>query len=253
VELADLGGGAVTAAAHLDAEEKVIHYVEDQIRDGKLRLGGRLPGERELAAHLGVSRPSLRAGLGALQAMGVVRTRHGAGTYVVEGPPALGSRQLQLLASLHRVGVDEIYEARRALELETAGLAAARATTEQLAAIEVELIGLLASFDDVEAFVAREAAFHRAVAAASGNAILAALLGMLQALAWKTMLRRARPGPAWREAAEFHRRIYESIRDHDVARARREMERHLEQGRRAQEPGGGAPAAPARRDRRRRR
>jgi len=98
----------VTAAMPLDAEEKVIHYVEDQIRDGKLRLGGRLPGERALAARLGVSRPSLRAGLGALQAMGVVRTRHGAGTYVVEGPPSLDSRQLQLMASLHRVGTLEI-------------------------------------------------------------------------------------------------------------------------------------------------
>ena len=233
----------------LDAEEKVIHYVEDQIRGGKLKLGGRLPGERTLAARLGVSRPSLRAGLGALQAMGVVRSRHGAGTYVVEGPPSLDGRQLQLLASLHHVGMPEIYEARRALEVEAAKLAAERATGEQLAAIDAEVVALRSSFDDVEAFVAHDAAFHRAVAEASGNAILAAMLGMLQSLVWETMHRRARPGRAWREAADFHRRIYEAIRDHDAARARREMERHLEQGRRAQEPDNSGAAAPIKRRR----
>jgi DNA-binding FadR family transcriptional regulator len=59
----------------------------------------------------------------------------------------------------------------------------------------------------------------------------------MQTVIWDLMSRRARPGPHLREAARLHRRIYEAIRDHDVKRARAEMERHLEQGQRAQEAG----------------
>jgi GntR family transcriptional regulator, transcriptional repressor for pyruvate dehydrogenase complex len=246
-----LGTDAAAAAAAKppsaieDAEGKVVSHVQSLIESGKLRPGSRLPGERDLATTLGVSRPSIRAGLGALQAMGVVRSRHGSGTFVTDGPPSLDARQLHLLASLHRVGVAEVYEARRALEVEAAGLAAARATGEQLAAIEQEVAGVMSCLDDVEAFVARDAGFHRAVAAATGNTILAALVGMMQTMLWDMMSRRARPGRHLREAAEFHRRIYDAIRDRDVKRARTEMERHLEQGQRAQEAAKPPEQAPA--------
>jgi GntR family transcriptional repressor for pyruvate dehydrogenase complex len=220
-----------------DAEDKIVSHVEDLIRQGKLRPGTRLPAERDLAARLGVSRPSIRAGLGALQAMGVVRSRRGAGTYVTEGPPFLDSRQLHMLATLHGVGFAEIYEARRALEVEAAGLAAERATGDQLAAIAEEVVGLFSCLDQPSTFVVHDANFHRAVADATGNPILSALVGMIQTVFWDLASRRARPGRHLREAADFHRSIYQAIRDRDVARARREMERHLEQGRRAQDPG----------------
>jgi len=68
---------------------------------GRLRPGDRLPAERELATQIGVSRPSVRAGLHALAAMGVVRSRHGSGTYIPDGPPLLGSEPLSFLAALH--------------------------------------------------------------------------------------------------------------------------------------------------------
>jgi GntR family transcriptional repressor for pyruvate dehydrogenase complex len=227
---------AVAKIDSSDAEDKIVSHVQDLIREGKLRPGTRLPAERDLAARLGVSRPSIRAGLGALQAMGVVRSRRGAGSYVTEGPPCLDSRQLHMLATLHGVGFSEIYEARRALEVEAAGLAAERATGDQLAAIAEEVVGLFSCLDQPTVFVVHDANFHRAVANATGNPILAALVGMIQSVFWDLANRRARPGQHLRRAAEFHRSIYHAIRDRDVVRARREMERHLEQGRRAQDP-----------------
>jgi GntR family transcriptional repressor for pyruvate dehydrogenase complex len=240
-------GSTATAPAQIgspDAEDKIVSHVQDLIRQGKLRPGTRLPAERDLAARLGVSRPSIRAGLGALQAMGVVRSRRGAGSYVTEGPPSLDSRQIHMLATLHGVGFAEIYEARRALEVEAAGLAAQRATGDHLAAIAEEVVGLFSCLDDPSAFVTHDANFHRAVASATGNPVLSALVGMILNVFWDLASRRARPGSHLREAADFHRSIFMAIRDRDVARARSEMERHLEQGRRAQDPRGDtAPAA----------
>ena len=94
---------------------------------GELRRGDRLPAERDLATQIGVSRPTVRAGLRALAAMGVVRSRHGSGTYIPDGPPALGSEPLSFLAALHGFTREEMYEARRILEVGAAALAAERA------------------------------------------------------------------------------------------------------------------------------
>src|SRR5215471_21651263 len=104
--------------------EQVVAYVRDLIERKRLRPGDRLPPERDLAAQIGVSRPTLRMGLHALAAMGCVQSRHGSGTFIPEGPPALGSEPLSLLAALHDFTHAQMYEARRILEVGAAGLAA---------------------------------------------------------------------------------------------------------------------------------
>src|SRR5216117_1710312 len=79
----------------------VITHVRGLLLRGKLRPGQQLPPERELARRIGVSRPSVRAGLRSLAAKGLLVTRHGAGTFVAAGPPMLDSEPLSLLAALH--------------------------------------------------------------------------------------------------------------------------------------------------------
>ena len=101
--------------------EIVVSHVRSLIERGELRPGDRLPPERELAVQLGVSRPSVRAGLRSLAAIGVLQTRHGAGTFITDGPPTLGSEPLSFLAALHGFTRDEMFEARRALEVGRGG------------------------------------------------------------------------------------------------------------------------------------
>src|SRR6186713_3751795 len=139
--------------------EQVVAFVRALIDRGRLRPGDRLPAERELATQIGVSRPSVRAGLHALAAMGVVRSRHGSGTYIPDGPPALGSEPLSFLAALHGFTRDEMFEARRALEVGVAGLAAERATDDQIATIAEEVTGMFASLDDAQAFLIHDIRF----------------------------------------------------------------------------------------------
>jgi len=114
---------------------QVVSHVRELIERGALKPGDRLPAERDLATQIGVSRPTIRAGLRTLAAMGVVRSRHGSGTYIPEGPPALNTDALSFFAALHGFTREEMYEARRILEVGAAGLAAERATAEQVATL----------------------------------------------------------------------------------------------------------------------
>lgn len=231
--------------------EQVVAFVRDLIVRGRVGPGDRLPAERELALQIGVSRPSVRAGLHALAAMGVIQSRHGSGTYIPAGPPALGSEPLSFLAALHGFTHDDMYEARRILEVESAGLAAERGTHEHLATLAEEVAGLFANRDNPQLFFVHDINFHRGVADAAANPIVATLVGMVSAIYYerrKATVERASDSDL-RDAAEAHRRIYQAIRAHDAAAARRAMNDHLLQASRyqAQELDKPAPRASARR------
>jgi GntR family transcriptional regulator, transcriptional repressor for pyruvate dehydrogenase complex len=209
------------------AAELVVAHIRALIDQGQLKPGDRLPAERELAVHIGVSRPSVRAGLRALAAMGVVQSRHGAGTFIRSGPPVLGSEPLSFLAALHGFTRDEMFEARRVLEVGVAGLAAERATGDHLASIAEEITGMYASLEEPLAFLRHDIRFHRAIAAASGNPILASLVEMVSALFYEQRRKTAGRAHDLRESAEMHRAIYNSLRTRDVERSRETMNEHL--------------------------
>ena len=211
-----------------DAAENVVAFVRDLISSGDCKPGDRLPAERELALQIGVSRPSVRAGLQALAAMGVVESRRGSGTYISAGPPVLSSGPLQLLAILHGIPRAEIFEARRILEGRTARLAVERASGESLAEISEEVMGMFASTDDAQAFLLHDIRFHRAVARASGNLVLSALVEMVSAIFYEHRKETANRDRDLRISAEQHRRIYQAIRDRDPDAAEREMDAHLQ-------------------------
>jgi GntR family transcriptional repressor for pyruvate dehydrogenase complex len=212
-----------------DSAAAVVAHVRDLIDNGALGPGGRLPPERDLAHQIGVSRPTVRAGLRTLAALGVVRSRRGSGTYIPDGPPTLGAEALSFLAALHKFTVDDVYEVRRMLEVGAAGLAAERATPEQLATLADEVASLFASLADRQVFLVHDINFHRGVAAASGNPIVASLVEMVSALYYerrRTTAERAVDRDL-RDAADAHRQIYQAVRARDADRARRAMNDHL--------------------------
>ena len=222
--------GRPTLNTDTAAGAQVVEHVRREIEAGRLGPGDRLPPERELAQTMGLSRPSLRSGLRTLQTMGIITSRRGAGTFIAEGPPQLGKGPLEFLAALHGFTLDQMYEARRILEVGSAGLAAERATGEQMAGMADELTGMFAAIDDPETFLRHDLGFHRAVAAGSGNPIVAAIIGTLTEIIWETG-RINMSGFSLRESAETHRKIYEAIRSRSPERARRQMSEHLEHAR----------------------
>jgi GntR family transcriptional repressor for pyruvate dehydrogenase complex len=229
------------------AGAQVVEHVRREIEAGRLGPGDRLPPERELAQAMGVSRPSLRSGLRTLQAMGIITSRRGAGTFIVEGPPQLGRAPLEFLAALHGFTLGHMYEARRMLEVGAAGLAAERATGEQLAGMADEITGMFATLDDPDPFLRHDLGFHRAVAAGAGNPIVAAIIGTLTEIIWETGHINM-SGFSLRESAETHRRIYDAIRSRNADRARHEMREHLDHAHweQVEREAGGKPATEGR-------
>jgi len=232
-------------------KERVVRHIRGLIQKGRLRPGDRLPTERELAAQLGVSRPSVRSALNGLAAMGVLSSRQGAGTFMKHGPPILESEPLSLLAALHDFTSEEMFEARAALEVVAAALAAQRATAEQRARMAEEVAGMFASIEDEEQFLLHDVSFHRAVAAGSNNPVLAALVDMVSVLVYDRRRVTIKGARDLRETARIHQKIYQTIARRDATGARTAMAEHLRlalEGWTAQ--GGGPPAAKARSPRR---
>jgi GntR family transcriptional repressor for pyruvate dehydrogenase complex len=211
------------------SSEQVVSFVRRLIERGRLKPGDRLPAERDLATRIGVSRPTVRAGLHSLAALGVVHSKHGSGTYIPDGPPTLRTEALSFLAALHGFTREEMYEARRILEVGAAGLAAERATPDELATLADEVSGMFASITERQVFLVHDVNFHRGVAAASGNPIVAALVEMVSAMYYERRVQTAARAAEsdMKDAAEAHRRIYQAIKARNVDEARQHMNAHL--------------------------
>lgn len=162
------------------ARQSVVDAVSDRLRgevlSGRLRPGTRLPSERELSLALGVNRLTLRASLARLEALGLVTTRHGAGTVVASWRERAGLEMLGTLVRGLKVAepawhelVRSSLEIRRILAAEAVALAAERHTDEDLVAIGTCAQVLRDHVDDPVAFARADLAFMRAVCKAARN------------------------------------------------------------------------------------
>ncbi len=223
-----------TATGHSQLTMQVVDHVRNLVASGELKPGDRLPPERELARSLKISRSSLRAGIGFLSAMGVLKSRHGAGTFVSSGPPALDSSSLTVLGALHGFLPWQMFEARLVIEANVACLAAERATGDHIAELAEEVAEMYASMDDPQQYLIHDIRFHRTIARAAGNPILGALMETITASLYDARRVTVDNSVDLKESAEMHREIYRAIRSHNPAGAKHAMERHLNLARMAQ-------------------
>lgn len=143
---------------------QVEALLREMLRDGRWQVGDRLPNEVQLAADLGVGRSSVREAVRLLARDGLLDVRHGSGTYVAVPDVLRRARTL------------EIYEVRRALEVEAARLAAERVRPEDLETLRARLRERQDHLtSDPAAFVRADLDFHRAIVELSGNAVLLGL------------------------------------------------------------------------------
>lgn len=216
--------------------EEVAARLRQMIHSGELASGDKLPPERDLAKILGVSRPTLRAGIRSLSAVGILQSKQGAGTYVAarDESPTLDSSPLRMLSALHGFTSDEMFEARLALEMSIAGMAASRVTSEQMTTLAEEIAGMYASLNDPEQYLVHDMRFHQIVAAASGNRILTALMNMVATILFEYRSKTVKRAKDLKESAEQHHNIYRALRDHDSQAAEKAMHDHLVETQKAQ-------------------
>lgn len=206
---------------------QVVEHIRKLIEDGTLQPGDKIPPEREFAQMLKISRASLRTGIGYLAAMGVMKVRHGVGTFVADGPPELGKSSFDLVSALHGFQPWQMFEARLILESHLAGLAAERGKEEHHSALAEEVTEMYATFDKPAEYLIHDVGFHRTIARASGNPILAALMETITSALYDKRRTTVEHSRDLRESAELHREIYKAIRARKPEEASRLMERHL--------------------------
>jgi GntR family transcriptional repressor for pyruvate dehydrogenase complex len=206
--------------------ELIAEHLQGQIIERSLRPGDPLPTERELAESYRVGRSSVREALRMLESRGLIRPA-GTGAFAVADYGNPLSRSLHLLLALEEASLLEIYEVRKTLEVEAAGLAARRRTDQDLAQMAKAIDEMEAGLDSQERYIAADLQFHLAVAAATRNRVA---LRMMHAV--RDLLHRALasiyhiPGSPARSIAQ-HRQILEAIGSRDAESARERMREHL--------------------------
>jgi GntR family transcriptional repressor for pyruvate dehydrogenase complex len=213
---------------------QVVNHVRSLIENGTLQPGDKIPPERELARSLKISRASLRTGIGYLAAMGVMKIRHGVGTFVADGPPDFGKTSLSLMGALHGFQTWQMFEARIILERSLAALAAERGKEEHHAAMSEEVAEMFATLETPVDYLIHDVLFHRIIAQASGNPILAAVMETVTSSMYDKRRKTVERATDLRESAEMHREIYRAIRSRRPEEARDLMEKHLRMAQAAQ-------------------
>lgn len=213
--------------------ELVLQWIEKQLSDGDLALGGRLPGERAMAEQLQVSRTSVREAVRILEAMGVVRAGVGsgkdAGTVVIAEPgSALGST-LRLHVATRHLPVADIVETRVLLE----SWAAARAKVGAPALDEAAaLLEQMDNSPDIETFLALDARFHVALAQAAGNTVVSAMMASLRGAIENYAGKLTGNLPDWKATSDRlraeHRAILAAVNADDGGRAADLVAAHIQ-------------------------
>jgi GntR family transcriptional repressor for pyruvate dehydrogenase complex len=219
----------LVSVCHDKLYKQVVDQLQDLIITEVFRSGEKLPGERELAERLGVSRTVVREAIRVLSVRGLVQVKAGCGTYVRKPSPDDAAAPIELLLKLQKCPdfFDNLYEIRRTLEVEIAGIAAERATEEDHAVIEGAIDGMATHLDDLEQFVQYGLAFRSALAAATHNDLFSVLLSATRDL-WFKGERLAYQSPGAAEGGLAHcREVLKRVKERDPERARQAMCDHI--------------------------
>jgi len=212
---------------------ELVDVLGSRIRAGALAAGDKLPTEAAVMEEFGVSRTVVREAISKLQAAGLVHTRHGVGTFVVDATPARRAFRIEAKHLATLTDVIAVLELRIGVETEAAALAAARRTAQNLADMRSALEAFAAATEAGRDAVGPDFQFHLEIARATQNAHFAELLGTLGSMIIpRARLESAEPqSPERREYLRRvngeHESIYDAIAAQDAEAARAAMRTHL--------------------------
>jgi GntR family transcriptional repressor for pyruvate dehydrogenase complex len=207
--------------------DKVADMMLETILSRRLKVGDRLPSERELGEQFGVSRTVVREAVRALVAKGVIEVRSGSGLRVAAVDAAAVSESMSLFLRGGTVDFEKVHEVRRLLEVHIAGLAAERAGEEDVARLAEVHERMQHEVGEVEAAARDDLEFHRLIALATHNELYLMLMDSIGTSLID--IRRENLGSGSAPATlQQHQRVFERISAHDADGARAAMSAHLE-------------------------
>ena len=207
---------------------QIANQLRGLIRAGEFPVGSRLPPERDLAAQLGVSRPSVREALIALEVEGLVAVRMGSGVVVTAQEPVASAMPVDA-----PFGPFEIIRARQVIECELAAMAALAMDAAALDSLHQALAGMRIDVAQGRAPVQGDRQFHLRIAAAADNGPL--LRTVTDLYDERNTPLCAQLGqhdetlPTWRATLDEHQAVLDAIASHDPTAARAAMHAHLQQ------------------------
>ena len=219
----------LTTIEKTSVKDQTLEQLKNYILSGVVRLGERLPSERALADALGVGRYSVREALKVLEAVGLVESRVGEGTFLTTNTGASFGRILGLSLATWGGAMIELLDARKMIEAEAARAAAGRASPDDINGIEAELKTMHANMDRVTAYLKADFNFHRLIGEASHNAIISQfvsnLIDMLEEVLQET---HSASLPAQAEGGGTHQAIFDAIARGDADGAAVLMRDHIQ-------------------------
>jgi DNA-binding FadR family transcriptional regulator len=217
-----------TAIPRNAVAQSAIATIKEMIVRGELRAGQRLPAERDLAAQLALSRPSLREAIRALIALNILESKHGDGTYVSSLDPELLSEPIDFVLQVNDQALLSLFEARRVLEAGVAALAAERATDLELSELDDFVKEGRGKLSDPDAFIEHDVEFHERLRRLARSPVLASLLSSVSALSIASRRRTAQDGATRARALADHGAMTRALRARDADAAKALMVAHLE-------------------------
>jgi DNA-binding FadR family transcriptional regulator len=209
---------------------QIAEQVRSLIAKGEFDVGARLPAERDLAKQLGVSRPSVREALIALEVEGWVEVRTGSGVYVLDRAGQRNGSGVKVPPT--EWGPLELIRARRVIEGEIASLAALHAKRRHVDAIAQAIQFMKDDADRGIAPLAGDRAFHTAIAQACDNVVLLETVQTFWDARRGPLFERLgdyfETVPSWRMAIAEHETVLEAIRTRDGEAARAAMQQHMD-------------------------
>jgi GntR family transcriptional repressor for pyruvate dehydrogenase complex len=212
--------------------EQIVSQIEQRIEKGDLKVGDQLPSERELAEQFAVSRTAVREAVKALREKGLVEILAGRGTFITNGTADKIRTSLGFLMKIGTTkGAANLVEVREILEPEIAAMAAVRITDEYIVAMQdaVNIMEVATASNNSEAFVEADLDFHLALAEATQNPIIPALMDSVIDLLREQRKRTGDITGGLARGQHHHKIILEAVIKRDPEAARQAMQNHLQQ------------------------
>lgn len=210
--------------------ERIVSQIEQRIEAGDLKVGDRLPSERELAEQFAVSRTAVREAVKALRQKGLVEIRPGRGTFITNGTSDSVRSSLDMLIKMGVAkGSGHLVEVREILEPEIAALAATRISDEYVQAMQDAVNIMDTALDNVDLFVEADLDFHLALAEGTQNPLIPLLVDSIIDLLRTQRKRIGLTKGGLRRGQVHHKKILDAIMRRDAKAARRAMQDHLQQ------------------------
>jgi GntR family transcriptional repressor for pyruvate dehydrogenase complex len=207
--------------------EQILSRLKEFLEQKHLKVGSRLPSERDLAALLRVSRPSVREVLRALAILGIVKSKQGDGTYLSASLQRVLSLPDQVLTLQESLDLVELAEARSAIEPVVTSLAATRASRDDLIRIHDQLLEMKRSLEDRRRFLQHDLEFHLCIMGACGNDVLKRMMSVVLEKLFDHSQQVAQNYSNLSKIWALHDAVYKALCRRDAPEARAAMVRHM--------------------------